>query len=677
VRVKPVVETFVQTAQPKVEGGQMAGVPQVGLEIVLALENTACPDYSRGSESNAKTAHHCPFIQGTTTGKTMRIPMHRFKYTKLASDEIGRKLRVTEGGPGSVSAFSNVLNGKTLKIVTQDGPTLEYKFAANRRLTLSENGGKQVSAGYGELTLNQMVFFSHLIPGEQKGYNVFIDQKTNLATVFEVWLSSGIKQDAGRPTEFTLDDREVQRQIYFGYVDSGQAAPKDLHHYTNRLAGKGLHWKQDTGVETIELYASVANTNFVELTRHIDNLSYVSPSDYVLVDDRTFIYNRTECEFSGIHTCFVADLYDVKQVGVRLGFNEKDELEYYMFKGDGKVVGQLAYLEPFDEHGTVPMFVPAPARLAAGAAAGAAPPVAAPPQKGARSTYRPVRTFTHMTDEQVHAVALERTSAFGSVGAGDVAPQVAATGNNLPFSDILVGKTFTLRFDHGGPVRDYKITEKLKLQYRDHSDNVWRTVDYRAYEGDTNLAWFSHILPDSKPRASVQVAVDFSNGLTTSIESHMGTPYYGNETSYRAIFGVVEMDGLEAPLYMRHTHTDELVGHAFSWSYSNTTTSMHLYTAPHSMSWTIFTGNQTMGAQWCSPCIYTKLRDGVYLFCQNEEACNGAQMIELLNTRISHDCGFSFNGGARGVNLGTVGAIGRHIGKFDILGYYGPQKRGA
>jgi hypothetical protein len=79
----------------------------------------------------------------------------------------------------------------------------------------------------------------------------------------------------------------------------------------------------------------------------------VSTSDYVLVDDRTFVYNRTECEFSGIHTCFVADLYNVKQVGVRFGFNE-DELEYYMFRGDGKVVGQLS--QPFDEYGTTPLF---------------------------------------------------------------------------------------------------------------------------------------------------------------------------------------------------------------------------------------------------------------------------------------------------------------------------------
>jgi len=594
----------------------------------------------------------------------MRIPMHRFKYTKLIREQIGTKLKAAEEGPKSASAFSNVLNGKTLKIVTQDGPTLEYKFGANRRLTLTE-GGKPVSAGYGELTLNQMVFFSHMIPGEQKGYNVFIDQKTNLATVFEVWTSSGIKQGAGTASEFTLDDREVQRQIYFGYVDSGQKAPEKLHHYTNRMTGKGIHWTQDTGIETLELYGSVANTNFVELTRHIDDLSYVATSDYVLADDRTIIYNRTECEFSGIHTCFVADLYGVKQVGVRFGFNDKDELEYYMFRGDGKVVGQLAYLENFDDHGLRPMFAAGPAG-------------AAPPQKGARTTYRPVRTFTHMTDEEVHQAALQRTSVFGAGAAQEAPPQAQATGNNLPFSDILVGKEFTLRFDNGGPVRDYRIREMFKLQYRDHSDNVWHDADYRAYEGDDNLAWFSHIVVDSKPRASVMAAVDFTNGLVTSIESHMGTAYYGNETTYRAIFGVAEMAGpssLEAPLYVRHQLTDELVGNAFSWSYSDQTTSMHIYSSPHSMSWVIFTGAQALGAEWCSPCIYVKLRPGVYIFCQNEEACNGNQMTELLNTKASHDCGFTFNGGARGVNLGVTGAIGRHIGKFDIVELYGPKTR--
>ena len=586
----------------------------------------------------------------------MRIPMHRFQYTKLTSDQIATKLRAAEGGPTSTSPFTNVLNGKSIRIVTQDGPTLAYRFGNDKRLTLSENNGGNISARYGELTLNQMVFFSHLIPGTQRGYNVYIDQDTNLVTVFEVWLSSGIVAGTGA-NQYTLDDREVQRQIYFGYVDNGQAAPGKLHNYTNRIAGKGIWWTQDTGSETLEFYASVANTNFVELTRHIDNLSWVSTSDYVLVDDRTFVYDRTECEFSGIHTTFVADLYKVEQVGARFGFNEKDELEYYMFRGTGKVVGQLAYLEPFDERGFVPTW-----------AGGANPPA-----KGARATYRPVRTFTHMTDAEMQAAAEQSTVAFG--GGPPTGPGTGMAANNMPFSDILVGKTFTLRFDNGGPVRDYRVTDMYKLSYRDQGDGVWHEVDYRAYEGDDNLAWFGHIITGSNPRAATLAAIDFTNGLATSIECHMGTPYYGNETTYRAIFGVVEIEGLETPLYKRHELTDELVGHAFSWSYSDQTTSMHLYASPHSMSWTIFTGNQTMGAQWCSPCLYVKLRPGVYLFCQNEEACNGAQMTELINTKISHDCGFGFNGSAQGVRLGLVGAIGRHIGKFDIMEYYGPRKR--
>ena len=94
------------------------------------------------------------------------------------------------------------------------------------------------------------------------------------------------------------------------------------------------------------------------------------------------------------------------------------------------------------------------------------------------------------------------------------------------------------------------------------------------------------------------------------------------------------------------------------------------------MTWTIFTDTQTMGAHLGSPCIFVKLRDGAYIFCQNEEACNGAEMIELINTKISHDCGFSYSGGARGVNLGLVGAIGRHIGSFDVKKYFGPRVYG-
>jgi hypothetical protein len=589
----------------------------------------------------------------------MNIPMHRFKYTKLTEKQISEKLKATDAGPACISELSDVLAGKSLKIVTDKGPVLSYDFSNKKQLTISEDGGAKTKASYGALTLKQVVFFSHMIPGTPRGFNVFVDLNTNLVTVFEIWLCSDRKERTLQNKEVALDAREVQRQIYFGYVEvAGQKLPDKRHNLTNRIEGKGLYWKQDTGIETLEYYASIVSSNFVELTRHIDDLSYCAPSDYVLVNDNMFIYARTECEFSGIFTLFVADLYTETQAGVRLGFNEKDELEYYMFRGTGKVVGQLAYLEPFDEHGKKGMVVQAKTDPQA-------------PGKGQRLVYRPVRDFQYMTDEQVHQAAMRSTSAFGGGNMG--APQANVTGNNMPFTDMLVGKEFTLRYDNGGPVWHYKFTEKFKLKFREDKEDKWHEEPYRAYEADDKLVWFAHILTDSKPRASAAIAVDLLNGLTTCIHSHMGTKYYGNETTYRAIFGVAEGEGFEAPQYMRHEFTDELVGEVFSWSYSDQMTSMHLYGSPHSMSWTIFTDNQTMGAQWCSPCIFVKLRDGVYIFCQNEEACNGAEMIELINTKISHDCGFNYSGGAQGVSLGLTGAIGRHIGSLDIKKYFGPK----
>jgi hypothetical protein len=400
--------------------------------------------------------------------------------------------------------------------------------------------------------------------------------------------------------------------------------------------------------------------NFVELTRHMDYLGFCSPADYVSLSPNMFIQSRSECEFSGIYTMYVIDLFTpVKQAGVRFGFNEKDELEYYMFRGDGEIVGQLAFLEPFGEHGRDGMVVQS-----------ASDPQT--PGKGQRLVYRPVRDFQYMTDEEVHQAALKNTSAFGGAGG---APQIMS-GNSMPFTDKLAGKEFTLRSDRSGPVIHYRFKEKFKLSYRMDGETQWREADYRCYEPDEQLFWFSHLLLDTRPRASVQVVVDFTNGLTTCMHSQMGTPYFGNETTYNPHFGVMEgIAGINPPQYVRHEYTYDLVGHAFSWSYSDQMTSMHHFTSPHSMTWTIFTDNQTLGAQWSSPCVLIKLRPMIYLFCQNEEACNGAQMVELFNLKIMRACGFGFSGGARGVNLGLVGALGRHIGKYDIEKFYGPKAR--
>jgi hypothetical protein len=599
----------------------------------------------------------------------MNIPMHRFKYTKLTKARIDQKLAPAAAGPKCASEYSDALAGKSLKIVTDNGPVLNYIFKDKRKLTLAEGNGSPIESGYGALTLKQMIFFSHMIPGTERGFNVFLDRDTNLATVFEVWLCSGKKEVTMGKKEFTIDDREVQRQFYFGYVDiPGKEAPKKLHHTTNRLEGSGMYWKQDTGIETLELYPSVSSSNFVELTRHADDLSYCAPSDYIMVNDNVFIYQRTECEFSGIMTMYALDLFTETQAGMRLGFNEKDELEYYIFQGKGKVVGNLTSLAPFDEHGD---------KIDLGRTNAPQPSgePAAPP-KGQRIVYRPARDFRNMTEEEVFQAAEKSTRTFTGDANTPQEQSGGMGGNTLPFSDLLVGKEFTVRYDNEGPGWNYKVHDLYNLQWRKEGDTQWQKETYRAFEADEKLVFFAHIVSGSRPRSCRRIALDLTNGLTTCILSKMGTKYYGNEVSYRAIFGAAEMEGVEAPQYVRHEFTDELVGRGFTRSYSDQMTSMHLYTTPHSSAWTIYTANQTLGMEWCAPAIFVKLRDGVYIFDLVEEACNGAETCIIENVRTKRACGFGFSGGERGVGLNTIGAIAREIGGYDIKRFFGPKAKG-
>ena len=565
--------------------------------------------------------------------------MHRIKYTELTREQIDRKLMTAKAGPRCASGCSDILAGKKIKIVTDNGPVLDYTFKSSNSLTVTVDDGRAVQSGYGTLTLEQVVIFSHMVPDTQTGYNIFIDFQSNLATVFEVWFS-GYK-----------DLREVQRQMYYGYVDvAGREAPKKRHHLTNRIEGKGFHWIQDTGIETLEFYPSIVSSSFVELIRFGGELTFCAPSDYIMINDHLFIYSRVECEFSGIMTMYALDLLGGEQAGVRLGFNEKDELEYYMFRGSGKIVGQLATFEPFDDHGE---------KIVLGAGM---PPMTG---KGQRPVYRPFGDHPPMTEQELEKAVQENTRIFPG---GE-----AMAGNKMDLSDYLVGKRLTVRYDEGGPVWEYRFAALTKLHWRQKGEAQWHEEVYQAFQPDKELVFFAHMHSGIKPYECVKIVLDFSDGLTSCVHSHVGSRYMANEVSYKIIFGVIEMDGIVPPTYRRHAFTDELVGRAFTWNYSDTLTSLHVYSTPHSYSWTIFMGNDAMGMQWSSPSRYVKIRDGVYLFSWVEEACNGGQGTIVISSKTMHDCGFGFSGGKDGLRLDTMGAYARNAGFYDIRKYFGSR----
>jgi len=561
--------------------------------------------------------------------------MHRIAYTKLTPEQIATKLApAAAAGPTSgASPLMGDFAGNGAKIVTDKGPTLTYRFKDKARLSVSENGGKAVDAGYGALAMGPIIVLSHLIPGTQRGYTVVFDHRTGLVTVVELWFSG------------YQDNREVQREIYYGYLDGGKEPPKARHVLSNRLEGHGYHWKQDNGAETLEFYPSAAYSNFVELTRLGGELSFCGPSDYVRIDDDYFIYTRTECEFSGTFTLYVIDLNRIEQVGIRLGFNAQDALEYYLFRGKGEWLGQIAQFEKFGDVSGNPFPPPA-----AGAAA---------PAKGFRRVYRPLLTMPKMSRAQVDAAVAKKTTVFG--------PSPMA-GNSLPKSGWLGGKSFTLRYDNG-PAMDYRIADAETLEWR-KDGGAWTKARYQAFEAAPGVFTFGHLLEGEPDHDSHMIAADFDNGLVTCFNGHLNTPYFANEAGAKTLFGVIEMEGLTPPRYRRHGFTDELLGRVLSWNYQPGLTSMHLYSTPHSMSWIIFTDSGAGGTEWSGPAAFVKLRDQLYYLYWLEEACNGTLGTIVVNLRTMHDAGLDYHCGEQGLTLGAVGAHARQAGRFDIARFY-------
>ena len=569
--------------------------------------------------------------------------MHRIVYTKLSEQQIADKLSAVSG-PTSASPLADVFAGKSIRIVTDKGPALAYTFREANRLSVAENGAGAVEAGYGALTQGNVAFVSHMIPNTQRGYAVVIDQGTNLATVFELWFSG------------YEDKREVQREIYYGYVEQpGQEAPKNRHVATNRVEGKGFYWKQDNGAETLEFYPSAAYSHFVELSRLGGELGFCGPSDYIKIDENRYIYTRTECEFSGTFTAYVMDLNRIEQVGVRLGFNANDALEYYVFRGKGEWLGQLAQFEKFGDESGNPVPAAAPGQT---------------PAKGARRVYRPFKTMAKMTPAQVDAVCAKHTSAFAprAIAPGPNAPAASMAGNLGPNTDWLAGKTFTLRYDHA-PAMEYRFDDAEALNWRKEGGN-WTKAPYRAYVSSPGVILFGHLLEGEPNHDGHSIVADFDQGLVTCFNGFLNTPYFANEAGVKIHFGVIEMEGLIPPKYRRHVLTDEMVGRAVSQNYAPGLTSMHLYSTPHSLSWIIFTGTDAGGLEWSGPASYVKIRNGLYFMYWLEEACNGTLGTILVNLHTMRDVGIGYNCGENGLNMSAMGAHERLAGQFDVRRFY-------
>jgi len=584
-------------------------------------------------------------------------------FNPMSEEEVNSKVTAKPKADGPVC---DRLAGRTFtaRLEGEYAPSqLEYIVHDTEKLTVIENG-ESYEAPYSAIALGNVVLFTHLIPGTSRGWHLIIDTKTCALTAFETWF--GIEVPVGidftgkrKPIGTRRIPREIQRQYYFGWADCGtNEKPAKLHTTTNRIEGRGLHWKYSNGSELLTFFPSVICSTLVELSDPLGGITMANPSDYINIDDEFYIYARWEVEFSGKMWIEVMNFFDMKAAGVEFGFDENNEPVYQLHTAELEITGDAAHLERISSYGDKE---PPMSRLQK--------------RKGARYAYRPMDIDIPMSREEAHKCAMESQRIFNF----DDANFMAST-NNLPISDHLVGKQFKIRLDGekhlaapwagtNEPVYEYDVISKDRLKWR-LPGGTWQEEKYVAFEPAKDLILFSHMLTGDSDFANISQAIDFSNGLATTVRAQIGNWHSEWEVGAYARFGVLEYGEIVPPFARRHHFTTDLVGKSYAWAYSDTMSSIHVYSSPESYSWTIFQGDNSGGATWSSPCFYIKLRDDAYLFQWVEEKCNGSQGLVVFNPNILHDGGFSFGVNHTGLSLNILCAYARNLGKFDIMKYY-------
>jgi len=585
------------------------------------------------------------------------------KYDPLTTAEVEQKVSAQRkpafGGEGHLAgkSFKAVLEG-------QFAPErLEYTFRDGETLSFTENG-ESYEAPYAAISLGHVTLFSHLVPGTTRGWHIVIEWKTKTLTAFETWF--GVTVPVGgdlfgmrEPDHYRDVPREVQRQYYFGWADFGTGEkPEALHTTTNRIEGRGLHWDFSTGYELLTFFPSVVCSTLVELGPEKGGITMANPSDYIKINDEFYIYSRGEVEFSGKLWIEVMDFFHCRAIGLELGFGEKGEFIYALHTAKLEITGDAAHLEAIGSFGDKE---PPMAMMAA--------------KKGGRYAYRPMDFDVPMPHEEALQHARESARIFEVDG-----PNIMASRNNLPFSKFLVGKQFKVKLDGekyaAAPwtgdqalVYEYDVISDRMLKWR-VAGGEWQEEKYICFEPAHDIYFFSHMMTGDPDFANLTHACDFSTGLTTTVKAQIGNWHSEWEIGSKVSFGTLEYGDIVPPFTRRHHFTTDLVGKSFAWAYSDSMSSIHVYSSPESSSWTIFQGDNSGGATWSSPCYYIKLREDAYIFQWVEENCNGMQGLVVVNPQLLHDGGFFFGVSRTGLSLNITGAIGRELGSFNIMKYF-------
>ena len=223
----------------------------------------------------------------------------------------------------------------------------------------------------------------------------------------------------------------------------------------------------------------------------------------------------------------------------------------------------------------------------------------------------------------------------------------------------LAGKHIKLLFEDEAIL--YEFTDRNHLRW--HEGDTWHEDYYEAVKApeEEGMYFLEHYVKGSVPPAARTLILDFNTGLVTVVRASIGVPASPIEVTRTFSFGI--MAGYEDH-DVRHHFTEDLVGTAITWTYtenapgSATGYIKHIYSSPVYYSYAM---ENRDGEFWmaANPADYVKINDHMYVFSFIEERQTGSQGVFLINMNTLHDVGSFFSISVYGLQCGVTGAVGK------------------
>ncbi len=273
--------------------------------------------------------------------------MAKLRYPQFTREEIGNIVKASVPyNAGGLSLYRppyyEGLAGQSLTLRYDNGRVLKYAFKDDHSLVWEDGNDGQPREEYYEALLadENVVFFEHIVKDSfpQQAFITVLELDTRLVTTFFSVIGNEVST------------REVDRDIVFGFIDDGSAAPSARHSLTTELVGRSIIWTYSPTFSIQHIYASKWYSAFVDFNSFYGGMLLSSPCNYVKINDHVYIYSWVETEGAGVQGFALMNLYDMHDVGCFFGINGSSRFECYTFGAHGKYVGQLTNFDIPNDH---------------------------------------------------------------------------------------------------------------------------------------------------------------------------------------------------------------------------------------------------------------------------------------------------------------------------------------